>query len=110
MDAAVPGTECQRAPKSHSSAQAAPLSSQCRHRESSKVAAGLAFCEMLSQYPRSDFQCVSAGVTREGQRQFATQILRVHLLGIEKGCLQHMQAQKYRHPSWQPEVIVGIVR
>ena len=41
--------------------------------------AGLAFCEMLSQCPRSAFQ----GVTREGQQQFATQTLRVHLLGIE---------------------------
>ena len=32
------------------------LSSQCRHCESSKVLAGLAFCEMLSQYPQSAFQ------------------------------------------------------
>ena len=28
---------------------------QCRHWESSKVLAGLAFCEILSQYPRSAF-------------------------------------------------------
>ena len=38
-------------------------SMQCRHRESSKVPAGLAFCEMLSQYPQSAFQG-SAGVSR----------------------------------------------
>ena len=37
--------------------------------------AGLAFCEMLSQYPRSAFQGL-CGVTRGGQQQFATQTLR----------------------------------
>ena len=56
---------------------------QCQHLESSKVLAGLAFCEMPKQYPRSDFQGL-LGVTRGGQQQFATQTLRVHLLGIEK--------------------------
>ena len=64
------GTDCRRAPKSLSSAQAAPPCGK-----SSKVLAGLAFCE----YPRPG----SAGVTRGGQQQFATQILRVHLLGLE---------------------------
>ena len=44
--------------------------------------AGLAFCEMLSQYPRSAFPGL-ARVTRGGQQQFATQTLRVHLLGLE---------------------------
>ena len=32
------------------------LSMQCQHWESSKVLAGLVFCEMLSQYPQSAFQ------------------------------------------------------
>ena len=44
--------------------------------------AGLAFCEMLSQYPQSAFH----GVLRAplgGLEQFATQTLRVHLLGLE---------------------------
>ena len=44
--------------------------------------AGLAFFEMLSQYPQSAFRG-SAGVTRGSQQQFATQTLRVHLLGID---------------------------
>ena len=44
--------------------------------------AWLAFCEMLSQYPQSAFRRFR-GVTRGGQQQFATQTLRVHLLGIE---------------------------
>ena len=43
--------------------------------------AGLAFCEMKSQYPQSAFQGLS-GVPRAGQRQFATQTLRVQLLGV----------------------------
>ena len=61
-----------------------PLLGRCsgRHWESSKVLAGLAFCEMLSQYPRSAFRG-SAGVMRGGQQQIATQTLCVHLLGIE---------------------------
>ena len=45
--------------------------------------AGLAFCEMLSQYPRSAFQGLRAGITRGGQQQLATQTLRVHLLGLD---------------------------
>ena len=44
--------------------------------------AGWAFCEMLPQYPQSASQGVS-GVASGGQQQFATQTLRVHLLGIE---------------------------
>ena len=51
------------------------LSLQCRHCESLKVLAG-------SQYPQSAFQGLS-GVAGGGQQQFATQTLRVHLLGIE---------------------------
>ena len=39
---------------------------------------------MSRQYPRSAFQGL-CGVTRGGQRQFATQTLRVHLLGIDVG-------------------------
>ena len=42
--------------------------------------AGLVFCEMLSQYPQSAFK----GPPRVGgQQQFATQTLRVHLLGLD---------------------------
>ena len=44
--------------------------------------AGLAFGEMLSQYPQSALQGLS-GVTRGGQQQFATQTTCVHLLGLE---------------------------
>ena len=43
------------------------LSLQRWHWESSKVLAGWAFCEMLSQYPRSAFQGF-CGVARGGQR------------------------------------------
>ena len=57
---------------------------QCQYQESSKVLAGLAFCEMVSQYSRSVFQGLCGGHQR-GQQQFATQTLRVHLLGIEFG-------------------------
>ena len=46
------------------------------------VLAGLVFCEMLSQCPQSAFQG-SPRVAGGGQQQFATQTLRVHLLGIE---------------------------
>ena len=63
MDAAVLGdrvTYCRRSPKSISSAQAA-RSVQCQHSESSKVLAGIAFCEMLSQYPQSAFHGVLRG-------------------------------------------------
>ena len=58
------------------------LSFQCRQWESLKVLAGWAFCEMLSQCPQSAFQGFS-GVARGGQQQFATQTLRVHLLGVD---------------------------
>ena len=75
------GTDCRRAPKSLSSAQATLLCSS-KHWESSKVLAGLAFCEMRSQYPWSAFRGC-ARVTRGGQQQFATQTLRVHLLGVD---------------------------
>ena len=44
--------------------------------------AGLACCEMLPQYSRSAFQGLCGGHQR-GQQQFATQTLRVHLLGID---------------------------
>ena len=40
------------------------LSLQCRHWESSKVLAGLAFCEMLSQYPHNLHFRGSPGVAR----------------------------------------------
>ena len=45
--------------------------------------AGLAFCEMLSLYQQSVFRG-SLGGRRGGQQQFATQTIRVHLLGLEK--------------------------
>ena len=76
------GTDCWRAPTSLSSAQAAPPCSAGIER-ARKVLAGLAFCEMLSQSPRSAFQGHCCGVTRGGQQQFATQAFRVHLLGLE---------------------------
>ena len=37
------------------------LSLQCRHWESSKVLAGLAFCDMLSQYPQFAFHGILQG-------------------------------------------------
>ena len=58
-------------------------------RESSKVLAGRALHEILSQYPLSAFQGFSrgflgvAGGGGKGQQQFATQTPCVHLLGIE---------------------------
>ena len=70
------------------------LSLRCRHGESSKVLAGLAFCEMLSQYPWSAFRGF-AGVQR-GQQQFATQTLRVHLLGIDP----LNSTPLFRHPDF----------
>ena len=75
------GTGCRRSPKSLSSAQAASLCSAGI--ESSKVLAGLAFCEMPSQYPLSAFQALS-GVPGGAQQQFVTQTLCVHLLGIDR--------------------------
>ena len=44
--------------------------------------AGLACCEMPSQYLQSAFQGLSGGPQR-GQEQSATRTLRVHLLGID---------------------------
>ena len=64
------GTDCRRAPKSLSSAHFAGPDW-----ESSKVLAGLALFEMLSQYPQSAFQGLCGGHQR-GQQQFATQTLR----------------------------------
>ena len=55
--------------------------------------AGLAFCEILSQYPQSAFQG-SAGVTRAGQQQFATHTLRVHLLGLDSNVLRNIQRRR----------------
>ena len=47
--------------------------------------AGLVFCEMLSQYPQSAFQgSLRVAGGGGGQQQFATQTIRVHLLGLEK--------------------------
>ena len=49
-----------------------------------EVLAGLACCEMLSQYPESALQGLSAVAGGGGgQQQFVTQTLRVHLLGID---------------------------
>ena len=76
------------------------FSFQCRHCNSSKVLAGLAFCEMLSQYPQSAFQRLS-GVAGGGQQQFATQTFRVHLLGIEKKHKIHKRASE----GWQGKVL-----
>ena len=80
MEAPVLGN---RLPEGHPTPRLAPgsLSLQCQHCESSTVLAGLAFCEMLSQYPQSASQGLWA-VTRAGQQRFATQTLR-DLLGIE---------------------------
>ena len=71
------GTVCQRAPKSLSSAQAAPLYSASIER-ARKCLQGWHCHSTHSLLFRG-----SAGVTRGGQRQFATQTLRVHFLGIE---------------------------
>ena len=45
--------------------------------------AALAFCEMMSQHPEAPFQGLSGVVGGGGQQQFATQTLRVHLLGVD---------------------------
>ena len=82
MDAAVLGDRLPEGTQKPLLGPGSP-SLQCWHWESSKVLAGLAFCETLSQYPQSVFRG-SAGDVREGQQQFATQTLRVHLLGLEK--------------------------
>ena len=78
------GTDCRRSPKNLS--RPGLLSLQCRHWESSKVLAGLPFCEMLSHYPQSTFQGVLWGLPG-GQQQSATQTLRVHLLGLESSLI-----------------------
>ena len=82
MDTAVLGEDCRRAPKRLCSAQAAPFCSAGIER-ARKCFARISFCEMLSQYPRAAFRGFCGG-HRQGQQQFATQTLRVHLLGIEK--------------------------
>ena len=69
------GGQTAETPKSLSSAQAAPPSGK-----SSKVLAGLAFCEC----PRSAFRGFCRGHQTGFQQQFVTQILRVHLFGIDK--------------------------
>ena len=56
-----------------------------------KVLAGLAFCEMLSQYPQSAFKH-SLASPGGGQQQFAAQTLRVHLLGLE--CLSSLPKKR----------------
>ena len=63
MDAAILGD---RQPEGTQKPLLSPGSSslQCRHWESSTVLAGLAFCEMLSQYPRSAFQGLCGGHQR----------------------------------------------
>ena len=60
--------------------------------------AGLAFCEIVSQYPQSAFRGLS-GVTTKGQQQFATQTLRVHLLG--RDLLSSIRVP-FRHPLRGP--------
>ena len=55
--------------------------------------AGLAFCEMRSQYPQRVFQGFSEGL-RGGHQQFATQTLRVHLLGLDVAQAENMQLLK----------------
>ena len=54
---------------------------------------------MLSQYPQSAFQG-SVGITRRGQQQFATQTLRVHLLGIEMYVQLHMDWTEHLRDRW----------
>ena len=74
-------TDCWGAPKSLSSAQAAPLSSGGIER-AQKCLQGWHFVRCCHSTPGLLFRG-SAGVTRGGQQQFATQTLRVHLLGID---------------------------
>ena len=73
------GADCRRSPKSLSWVQAASLCNAGIER-ARKLLAGRAYCEMLSQYPLSALQEFS-GVAKGGQQQFATQPLRVHMLG-----------------------------
>ena len=77
------------------------LSLHCRHWESSKVLAGLAFLEMLSQYPQSAFYGVLRG-SPEGQQQFATQTLRVLLLGLELRVVLYLNQRKGQNEKLRP--------
>ena len=77
------------------------LSLQCWHWENSKVLAAWAFCEMLSQYPQSASQGCSGGVAGKGQQEFATQTLRVHLLGIDYSLKKGALGTIFRD-YWQP--------
>ena len=84
----------------------AGLSLQCWHGESSKVLAGLAFCEMLSKHSESALRGFKG--RRGVQQQFATQTLRVHLLGIDHGknhksfCLESRQSNTFKSLMWFP--------
>ena len=82
MDAAVLGTDCWRCPKSLSSAQAAPLCSALiqRTRKCLQNEHFVRCCHSTHKLLFRRFPGVGGG----GQQQFATQTLRVHLLGIEK--------------------------
>ena len=71
------GTDCRRSPKS----RASPLFAVPASREL-ESAGTMRFYEILSQYPQSAFQGFSGGC-QGGQQQFATQTLRVSLLGIQ---------------------------
>ena len=73
-------------PKASPRAQVASLCSAGVER-ASKVLAGLAFCEMLSQYSRSAFQGLSGVAGGGGGSAAVCQTLRVHLLGTEFMCL-----------------------
>ena len=76
------GTDCRRAPKSLSSAQAAPLCSAGIERPR-KCLRGQHFLRCCHSTHGLLFRG-SAAVTRGGRQRFVTQTLRVHLLGLEK--------------------------
>ena len=78
------------------------LSLQRQHWESSKVLAGLVFCEMLSQYPQSAFQGEPGGGV-SNIVQFGTQTLRVHLLGLDLGYVCAFYAPLLRSEKLQNE-------
>ena len=93
MDAAVWGDRLPEGTQKHFLSPVS-LSLQRQNRESPKVLAGWAFCEMLLHYPHSALRIPGvAGGGGGGQQQFATQTLCVHLLGIEK------RSQKQPQPS-----------
>ena len=75
------GTDCRSAPKSLSSAQTAPLCSAGSER-ARKCSQGYHFLRCCHSTHGLLFRG-SAGITRGGQQQFATQTLRVHLVGID---------------------------